>query len=57
MYKSTFILTFSFIDLEAQKSHPKVAMALTLLPANSREYYSPFVENRLIGVFNFVKLL
>jgi len=32
IHKSTFILTFSFTDLEAQKSHPKVALALALLP-------------------------
>ena len=55
IHKSTFILTFSFTDLEAQKSHPKVALALALLPGNSRDYYGPFVLNRLIGVINFVK--
>ena len=56
IHKSTFILTFSFTDLEAQKSHPKVALALTLLPANSRDYYGPFVNIRLVGVVDFVNL-
>jgi len=55
IHKSTFILTFSFTDLEAQKSHPWVALALALLPTNSRDYYGPFVNMRLIGVVNFVK--
>jgi len=57
IHKSTFILTFSFTDLEAQKSHPWVALALALLPTNSRDYYGPFVLNRLVGVVDFVKLL
>ena len=55
IHKSTFILTFSFTDLEAQKSHPWVALALALLPTNSRDYYGPFVNMRLIGVVDFVK--
>ena len=53
--KSTLILTFSFIYLEAQKSHPWVALALALLPTNSRDYYGPFVNIRLVGVIYFVK--
>ena len=56
IHKSTFILTFSFTDLEAQKSHPWVALALALLPTNSRDYYGPFVNVRLVGVVNFVNL-
>ena len=54
--KSTLILTFSFIYLEAQKSHPWVALALALLPTNSRDYYGPFVNVRLVGVIYFVNL-
>ena len=49
IHKSTFILTFSLIDLEAQKSHPLGGFgAGTPANTNSRDYYGPFVENRLI---------